>query len=103
MLQTYFESLDGNWETVAGLPVEGIGLDFVRTTENLMLLNRHGFPSNKVLGAGVVNGRNVWRINLEETLSLLDEIAGRSTRPTSGCSPPARCSTCPMTSSSRPG
>ncbi len=78
MLQTYFESLDGNWETVAGLPVEGIGLDFVRTTENLMLLNRHGFPSNKVLGAGVVNGRNVWRINLEETLSLLDEIAGRS-------------------------
>ena len=78
MLQTYFESLDGNWETVAGLPVEGIGLDFVRTSENLMLLNRHGFPSNKVLGAGVVNGRNVWRINLEETLSLLEEIAGRA-------------------------
>ena len=77
MLQTYFESLKGNWETVAALPVEGIGLDFVRTAENLMLLNRHGFPPNKVLGAGVVNGRNVWRINVEETLSLLEEIADR--------------------------
>ena len=77
MLQTYFESLDDNWETVVGLPVEGIGLDFVRTAENLMRLNRHGFPANKVLGAGVVDGRNVWRINLEETLSLLDEIAAR--------------------------
>jgi 5-methyltetrahydropteroyltriglutamate--homocysteine methyltransferase len=77
MLQTYFESLDGNWETVAALPVDGIGLDFVRTPENLMQLNRHGFPSNKVLGAGVVNGRNVWRINVEETLSLLDEIVAR--------------------------
>jgi 5-methyltetrahydropteroyltriglutamate--homocysteine methyltransferase len=77
MLQTYFESLDGNWETVSALPVEGIGLDFVRTPDNLELLNRHGFPTNKVLGAGVVNGRNIWRINLEETLSLLEEIAGR--------------------------
>ncbi len=78
MLQTYFESLDGNWETVSALPVEGIGLDFVRTPENLMLLNRHGFPTNKVLGAGVVNGRNVWRINVEETLNLLEEIADRA-------------------------
>ncbi len=77
MLQTYFESLNGNWETVTGLPVEGVGLDFVRTPENLFLLNRHGFPSTKVLGAGVVNGRNVWRINLEESLSLLEEIADR--------------------------
>lgn len=77
MLQTYFESLNGNWETVTSLPVEGVGVDFVRTTENLMLLNRHGFPTNKVLGAGVVNGRNVWRINVEETLSLLEVIADR--------------------------
>jgi 5-methyltetrahydropteroyltriglutamate--homocysteine methyltransferase len=77
MLQTYFESLDGNWETTVGLPVEGIGLDFVRTPDNLYLLNQHGFPANKVLGAGVVNGRNIWRINLEETFSLLEEIASR--------------------------
>ena len=57
--------------------VEGIGLDFVRTPDNLYLLNQHGFPANKVLGAGVVNGRNIWRINLEETFSLLEEIASR--------------------------
>ncbi|HUZ03268.1 MAG TPA: 5-methyltetrahydropteroyltriglutamate--homocysteine S-methyltransferase [Thermomicrobiaceae bacterium] len=77
MLQTYFESLDGNWDTVVGLPVEGVGLDFVRTPDNLDLLNQRGFPSGKTLGAGVVNGRNVWRVNLEETLSLLERIAAR--------------------------
>jgi 5-methyltetrahydropteroyltriglutamate--homocysteine methyltransferase len=75
MLQTYFESLGGNWETVMALPIEGVGLDFVRTGENLELLKGHGFPVNKVLGAGVVNGRNVWRTNLGTALDLLDEIA----------------------------
>jgi 5-methyltetrahydropteroyltriglutamate--homocysteine methyltransferase len=76
MLQTYFESLDGNWDTAMDLPVEGIGLDFVRTPENRELLRQKGFPADKVLGAGVVNGRNVWRSNLNDRLSLLEEIAG---------------------------
>jgi 5-methyltetrahydropteroyltriglutamate--homocysteine methyltransferase len=76
MLQTYFESLNGSWDTVTGLPVEGIGLDFVRTPDNLRLLGEHGFPAGKVLGAGVINGRNIWRANLTKTLDLLDQIAG---------------------------
>ncbi|MBX6341643.1 MAG: 5-methyltetrahydropteroyltriglutamate--homocysteine S-methyltransferase, partial [Thermomicrobiaceae bacterium] len=77
MLQTYYGSLDGNWDTVVGLPVEGIGLDLVRTPENLLLVQQRPFPANKILGAGVVNGRNIWRINLEETLGTLEQIAGR--------------------------
>ncbi len=76
MLQTYFESLNGSWDTVTGLPVEGIGLDFVRTPDNLRLLGERGFPAEKVLGAGVINGRNIWRANLTKTLDVLDRIAG---------------------------
>jgi len=76
MLQTYFDSLDErSWPRVMSLPVDGVGLDFLRSPANRELLNRHGFPMNKVLGAGVVNGRNVWRTNLVEGLELLEEIA----------------------------
>lgn len=76
MLQTYYGSLDDtSWDVVTGLPIEGIGLDFVRDDGNRALLNRHGFPQGKVLGAGVVNGRNVWRTNLVEALEKLEEIA----------------------------
>jgi 5-methyltetrahydropteroyltriglutamate--homocysteine methyltransferase len=75
MLQTYFESLDANWDTAMALPVEGIGLDFVRTPENFDLLRQKGFPADKVLGAGVVNGRNVWRSNLNDKMIMLEEIA----------------------------
>jgi 5-methyltetrahydropteroyltriglutamate--homocysteine methyltransferase len=74
MLQTYFESLDLNWDTAMALPVEGIGLDFVRNDENRTMLKERGFPTDKVLGAGVVNGRNVWRSNLTQKLDLLEEI-----------------------------
>ena len=77
MLQTYFGALDGSWDAVTTLPVEGVGIDFVRSRDSLFLLNRHGFPASKTLGAGVVNGRNIWQANLEETLSLLEEIADR--------------------------
>ncbi len=72
MLQTYFESLNGNWDTAVGLPVEGLGLDFVRNDENRAALKKNGFPQDKVLGAGVVNGRNVWRSNLNDKLTLLE-------------------------------
>ena len=46
--------------TLASLPVDGIGLDFVRGRENLDLMAQHGFPADKWLAAGVVDGRNVW-------------------------------------------
>lgn len=77
MLQTYFESLHDNWDATVSLPVEGVGLDFVRTPDNLARLESDGFPAGKVLGAGVVNGRNVWCANLSDTLTLLERIAER--------------------------
>jgi len=77
MLQTYFGSLAEAWDTVMGLPVAGVGLDFARHAGNRSDLSSKGFPSDKVLGAGVVNGRSVWKADLAATLDLLDEIAGK--------------------------
>ncbi|MFZ7947086.1 5-methyltetrahydropteroyltriglutamate--homocysteine S-methyltransferase [Neobacillus sp. 19] len=74
ILQTYFESIE-HYEEVISLPVQGIGLDFVHDNgQNLAALKKYGFPKNKVLAAGVIDGRNIWRADLEGTFSLLTEI-----------------------------
>ncbi|MDR7077375.1 5-methyltetrahydropteroyltriglutamate--homocysteine methyltransferase [Neobacillus niacini] len=74
ILQTYFDSID-DYETVISLPVKGIGLDFVHDQgQNLAALKKFGFPKDKVLAAGVIDGRNIWRADLNEKSSLLAEI-----------------------------
>jgi 5-methyltetrahydropteroyltriglutamate--homocysteine methyltransferase len=74
LVSTFFGSVNESYETLIALPVDGIGLDFVRGPENLDLLRRQGLPSDKVLVAGVVDGRNIWHANLPSALDLLDEI-----------------------------
>lgn len=59
---TYYDSVD--WlEMLYTLPVASLGLDFVHGKENLGYIEKHGFPQDKILVAGVVDGRNVWRVN----------------------------------------
>ncbi|MCI3921211.1 5-methyltetrahydropteroyltriglutamate--homocysteine S-methyltransferase [Paenibacillus sp. TRM 82003] len=75
MLQTYFDAVD-RYSDVCALPVAGIGLDFAAgLTGNVAAIRRHGFPEGKTLGAGVVDGRGVWRTPLRERLTLLRELA----------------------------
>lgn len=74
MLQTYFESAE-HYRDIVSLPVKGIGLDFVHGLNgNLAALREFGFPADKVLGAGVIDGRGIWRADLREKLALLDEL-----------------------------
>jgi 5-methyltetrahydropteroyltriglutamate--homocysteine methyltransferase len=75
ILQTYFGHVGESYETLAALPVDGIGLDLVRGAENIGLLRRHGLPADKVLLAGVIDGRNIWRANLEGALDVLDDVS----------------------------
>ena len=74
LLSTSFGSVGESYETLITLPVDGIGLDFVRGSENRGILHRYGLPSDKVLVAGVVDGRNIWRTNLSSALNLLDDV-----------------------------
>ncbi len=73
-VQTYFDSVGDSYRTLAALPVQGVGLDFVRGPRNLDLLNSFGFPSDKVLAAGIVDGRNVWLNDMERSLGLSEQI-----------------------------
>lgn len=38
------------------------------------LISRYGFPKEKVLFAGIVNGKNIWRCNYKKDLELLHSI-----------------------------
>jgi 5-methyltetrahydropteroyltriglutamate--homocysteine methyltransferase len=76
MLQTYFESVE-QYSEIVGLPVKGIGLDFVHGfSGNMSSIKALGFPENKVLGAGVIDGRGIWKASLRGKLELLKELAG---------------------------
>ena len=76
VVQTYFGHVGESYESLSALPVEGIGLDFVRGgTENLALLRQNGLPEDKSLVVGLVDGRNVWRTDLERAIALSEEVA----------------------------
>jgi 5-methyltetrahydropteroyltriglutamate--homocysteine methyltransferase len=74
LVQTAYGHVGDAYQTLTGLPIDGIGFDFVRGPENLDLIARHGFPADKWLAAGVVDGRNVWVNDLAASLDLLDRI-----------------------------
>ena len=76
LLASYFGELNGTTTTVVNLPVAGIHIDMIRAPDLLpALLDR--LPAYKVLSAGVVNGRNVWRCDLQSTLNQLKEAEER--------------------------
>lgn len=70
LVATYFGGLEDNLGLAAGLPVDGLHLDLVRAPEQFpTILDR--LPAYKILSLGVVNGRNVWRCDLEQSLAVL--------------------------------
>lgn len=76
LVATYFAGLEDNLGLAAGLPVDGLHIDLVRAPEQYpTILDR--LPAYKVLSLGVVNGRNVWRCDLEKVLETLKHAQER--------------------------
>ena len=74
-LQTYFGDIRDSYDTVAALPFDALGLDFVEGKETLNLVKK-GFPKDKILFAGVVKGKNIWRSDFSKVEALLKDIEG---------------------------
>lgn len=74
LLQTYFGDVRDCFNELCSLDFDGIGLDFVEGKKSLELVETNGFPKDKILFAGVVNGKNIWRNNYEKTLGLFEEL-----------------------------
>ncbi|MDQ0232543.1 5-methyltetrahydropteroyltriglutamate--homocysteine S-methyltransferase [Metabacillus malikii] len=74
IIQTYFDSTEYYNELIQ-LPVKGIGLDFVHDDgENLQQLLNSDFPQDKILFAGIIDGRNIWKTKLLNKYQLVQEL-----------------------------
>lgn len=73
LLQTYFGDIRDIYTEVIKLDFDLIGLDFVEGRKTIDLVKTNGFPADKVLVAGLVNGKNIWRNDYKKTLSVLSE------------------------------
>ncbi|EPR95453.1 5-methyltetrahydropteroyltriglutamate--homocysteine S-methyltransferase [Streptococcus sp. 27098_8_109] len=85
LLQTYFGDVRDVYADLVNLPVDAIGLDFVEGKKTLELV-KGGFPADKTLYAGIVNGKNIWRNNYEKSLAVLEQIPAENIVLTSSCS-----------------
>ena len=76
LLATYFGALDENLSTAINLPVAGLHIDAVRAPEQVLTLADR-LPAHKVLSLGVVDGRNIWRNDLQKSLTILKPVYER--------------------------
>ncbi|WP_148714170.1 5-methyltetrahydropteroyltriglutamate--homocysteine S-methyltransferase [Chitinolyticbacter meiyuanensis] len=76
LLATYFDSVAAHAELLAELPVAGVHIDLVRAPEQLDALITH-WPQDKILSAGVIDGRNIWAADLSAKLATLETAQAR--------------------------
>ena len=75
LLATYFGSLQDNLETISKLPIAGLHIDAVNGGAEVDAVISK--MSGKVISLGVVNGRNIWKSDLNAILDWLEPIANK--------------------------
>lgn len=73
LLATYFGGLRENIEVLDGLPVQGVHIDLVRDPDQLSRVAAI-LKKNQVLSAGIVDGRNIWRTDLDHARQMLAQV-----------------------------
>jgi 5-methyltetrahydropteroyltriglutamate--homocysteine methyltransferase len=76
LLTTYFGALGDNTQLACRLPTEGLHIDLAVAPEQLTKVLDE-LPPYKILSAGVVDGRNIWRNDLEASLRQLESLHER--------------------------
>lgn len=76
LLATYFGQLQESLALACELPVQGIHLDAINARDEVEALLA-GLPADRVLSLGVINGRNIWKTDLNAVLDWLEPVAKR--------------------------
>jgi 5-methyltetrahydropteroyltriglutamate--homocysteine methyltransferase len=72
ILASYFECYGDNLPTVLNLPIQTLHLDLVRCPSQIDDVLASDFPSSKTnLSLGVVDGRNIWKNDFQDSLSII--------------------------------
>ena len=70
LLATYFGSVAEHADLLKALPVAGLHIDLVRAPEQLSAFENY----DKILSVGVIDGRNIWRANLNQVLDVVEPL-----------------------------
>ncbi|AET93142.1 5-methyltetrahydropteroyltriglutamate--homocysteine S-methyltransferase [Burkholderia sp. YI23] len=73
MLATYFGPLQDNLELACGLPVDGLHLDAINARDEVAAA-ASSLPDTTVLSVGAINGRNIWKTDLNAALDWLEPL-----------------------------
>ncbi|MBA5636629.1 5-methyltetrahydropteroyltriglutamate--homocysteine S-methyltransferase [Duganella sp. LX20W] len=76
LLATYFSPLEENLGLACRLSVAGLHVDGVRAAHELTSV-ADWLPGHKVLSVGIVDGRNVWRTDLDAALAVLRPLCAK--------------------------
>ncbi len=74
LLATYFGGVDHHMDIIRELPVAGVHLDLVRAPGQLDVF-LESLPEVMALSLGVVDGRNVWKVEMDRVLKLIRKAA----------------------------
>ncbi|MFC3814819.1 5-methyltetrahydropteroyltriglutamate--homocysteine S-methyltransferase [Lysobacter sp. GCM10012299] len=76
LLASYFGDLGDNVDLVASLPVDALHIDLARAPQQLERVLA-AWPAERALSLGIVDGRNVWRTDLDAALALVRTAGSR--------------------------
>lgn len=85
LVQTYFGDVRDVYQDLINLDIEGIGLDFHEGRKTAQLV-QSGFPDDKILFTGVVNGKNIWRNHYQKTIDLIKSLPVKNLVISTSCS-----------------
>jgi 5-methyltetrahydropteroyltriglutamate--homocysteine methyltransferase len=73
LLTTYFGAVGDNLQTALGLPIAGLHIDLVRAPNQLEQVLANA-SRHLMLSLGIVDGRNVWRTDLNAVLDRIERV-----------------------------
>lgn len=76
LVATYFEGLKDNLNLAVSLPVSALHIDLVRAPEQLDSV-LDALPEQLILSLGLVDGRNIWKNDLEQSLAIIKKVTDR--------------------------
>ena len=79
IVSTFFEHSNESSEILLKSDIYALGLDFVAGNKNFDVLQKFS-KSDKILYAGIIDGRNIWIANIESKLELLEKIGSIITK-----------------------
>ncbi|MFQ6341576.1 5-methyltetrahydropteroyltriglutamate--homocysteine S-methyltransferase [Campylobacter sp. VTCC 70190] len=74
LLQSYFGDLRDIYPKLLNYDFDGLGLDFVEGKQSLALVQKYGFAKDKILFAGLINGKNIYANDYAKSLKLVKEL-----------------------------